>query len=160
MKLTFEELLMYCQAEALAAKVNPDEESIYRSICRGYSKKFNTPLHVVMEMDPEHVIRTHYEDQLDEVDLKDNIEEITDVIFGLADPDYEKKKEAELDEFAAQAEREEEERIKSGRPIHKSLAIQPSLKNSLSEQKPILPENAPTEGHIDLSYLEKEEAGE
>ena len=42
--IEFKDLTDYCQALAIANKLSPTEESVWRSICRSYSKKFNEPL--------------------------------------------------------------------------------------------------------------------
>lgn len=154
MALTFDEVLDYCQAIALQNKLRPSDESIWRSICRDYSIKFNTKLTEVLSMDPEHVILTHYESQLDEVNIEDNYEKLLDMIYSLQDPEYAKQKANELYDYIKQAEREETERVKAGRPIHKGLrhASELNQETKLPEAQP-----GPSQGHIDLSYLDKEE---
>jgi len=156
--LEFKDLLEYCQAIAVSGKLEPTEESVWRSICRSYSKNFSTPLHEVMALDPMFVIMTHYENQLDEIDGEERLEDLLDTIYSLSDPDHEDWKRRDLENFIEQAEAEENERIKAGRPIHRDLKNETSLK-SLPEKQPEIPKNQPTGGYLDLSYLEKEEMG-
>lgn len=158
--IDFKDLLEYCQAEAIASRVSPTEDSVWRNLCRQYSKKFHTPLSLVLEMDPEHVILNVYEDQAEEMELEDyqKLEHVLDIIKGIEDPNYEAAKAAEQDEFDRQAELEEEERIKSGKAVHP--ALQRKLNEKLAadkakaEGKEPEPEK-PKQGFIDLSYLSK-----
>lgn len=149
--INFKDLLDACQALALSAKLEPNEEAVWRSICRSYSKKFNTPLHVVLTLDPEHVILNHYEEQLEDIDAEEQAEQLLDIIYGLEDPEYEQQKREELDSFIKEAEEQEKERIKAGRPIHKAL------KDELPKFDK--PKELPKSGGINLSYLESEENG-
>lgn len=142
--LGLQELIDACQAMALAHKFEPDELSVYRSYCRKYSKSFHTPLHLVLKMDPEHVILNVYEDKLSEVDVEENAESLLDMIYSLADPEYEKQQKEEIDRFAEMAEEEERQRIAKGKPIH------PALK----EEAELFPKSLPKSGGINLSYLE------
>jgi hypothetical protein len=148
----------FCQALAIANKFSPDEEAVWRSVCRKYSSKFSTPLHEVLEMDPEYVFTHYYEDQLEDLDAEEHIDKLLDIIYGLEDPEYEKTKKEEFDTFLEQAEAEEQERVKLGKPIHPALRGETSLKNTVKKQEDVVPES-PKQGFIDLSYLEKEESG-
>lgn len=150
--MDFKSLTEYCQALALASKLSPDEEAVWRYMCRTYSKKFSTPLQEVMELDPEHVILSVYEEQLDELDPEEHVEKMLDMVYALEDPEYEAQKANELEEFIAQAEEEEIERVKNKKPIHRALRYESevSLKN--------LPDPEPKSGSINLAYLEREEA--
>ncbi len=154
--MDFKDVLESCQAEALAAKMLPDEISVFRSFCRSYSKRFSTPLHLCLDgtIPPEDIMLAEFEEQLEEVKLEDNLEMLLDKIYVLQDPTYERQKKAELEDFIVQAEREEAERIKKGRPIHRSMKDEPTLKTT-SEKAPKLDKKLPTGGSINLSYLEK-----
>lgn len=157
--LEFKELLEYCQAEAIANKMSPTECSIYRSICRTYSKEFHTPLRDVLEMDPEHVVLNVYELQSDSIDTDDyqKLEHILETLRSIEDPEYEKAKEAELAEIDRQAELEEEERLKSGKAVHPSLQKKLDEKRLLEKGQPV-PEKKPTGGFINLDYLAKQDS--
>ena len=151
--MDLKELLEYCESIALAGKLSPTEDSVWRSICRSYSRKFSTPLHLVMEMEPEFVITQFYEDQFDDVDEEDQIEKIYDMILTLEDPEYAKQKQEELDSFIEQAELEEQERIKNNKPIH------PALRGESQPNIPKLQEPPkPTSGSVSLSHLASEES--
>lgn len=156
--IEFKELLEFCQVEAIANIVTPTEISVYRSLCRRYSEMFHTPLHIVMELDPEHVILNVYEKQSEEMDLEDynKLEHIMDTIRSIEDPEYEKTRKAEQDDFDRKAELEEEERIKAGRAVHPLLQKELNAKKLLeNEQKP--EEKKPTSGSINLEYLAKQD---
>lgn len=156
--MDFQDLLNYCQAQAIANTLEGNEVTVWRSLCRSYSKSFHTPLYIVLDMDPEHVMLSVFEEQLDEFDEEKDIESILDKIYSLEDPDYENSKKEELDEFIRDAELEEQERIKEGKPIHKALRSQTSLE-SLPEMPARKNVGRPTGGTVDLSHLETEENG-
>jgi hypothetical protein len=147
----FQDIVDFCQAQALANKLEPTEDSVWRSLCRSYSKNFNTPLHLVLEMSPEYVITHVYEERYSDINEEEQLDKLLDMIYSLADPEYEKQQREETVEFMAQAEAEEAERIRLGKPIHPALKKEHSLKD-LPEEEP-----KPTSGSINLSYLEKEE---
>jgi hypothetical protein len=157
--IQFKELLEYCQAEAIATRMNPTEDSVWRALCRTYSKMFHTPLSQVLEMDPEHVILNVYEDQAEDMDIEDynKLEHILDTIRTIEDPNYEAKRKDEQDEFDRQAELEEEERIRSGKAVHRSLQKDLDAKRLLEKgEEP--PEKKPTGGMINLDYLSKQDS--
>lgn len=159
--MEFQELLDYCQSQAIASAVAPDEDSIWRSLCRTYSKTFHTPLNEVMAMSPRHVVLSVYEEQIEALDLDkyENLEKLQDTIMNILDPNYEAEKESKLADDIAQYEREEEERVKAGRAIHPSLAKKKSApEKTVSENENPPAENKPTSGSIDLSYFEKEDS--
>lgn len=151
--IEFKDLLDYCQAEAIANKLSPTEASVYRAICRSYSKMFHTPLIEVLAMDAEHVILEVYEEQLDAVDddKYENLEKMMDTILGIEDPEYERIKNDRLEEDIAKYEAEEEERIRLNKPIHPSLGKPGPL-----DAPTALPE-APKSGKVDLSHLDDED---
>lgn len=155
--MEFNDLAEYCQAKALADKLHYTDEASWRSFCRRYSKLFHTPLHVVETLDAATVLLAVYEEQLDDVDLDNNMEVILDMIYTLEDPEYAKQKKDELKQFIKDSEDEEEERQKTGRPIHKLLADEnkASRQKTLLETPPTLDPKLPHSGGINLSYLEK-----
>lgn len=157
--MTFQELIEYCQTAALASKLAPDDEAVYRTLCRTYSEMFNTPLYLVKQMEPLDAILEVYEKQFSDIDVEENLEQILDMLYGLEDPDYATTKRNELKEFMKKAEEEEKKRIEEGRPIHKSLKS-PSSKKTVLETPLPEKEKTPTGGSINLSYLEAEEAEE
>lgn len=159
--IDLKELLEYCQAEAIANRMAPTEESVWRGICRTYSERFHTPLAQVLEMDPEHVVLNVYEAQAEDMDIEDyqKLEHIMDTIRTIEDPNYEKVKKSEQDEFDRQAELEEEERIKAGRAVHKSLQKDLDRKKASEKGEPEEPKK-PTGGMINLDYLSKQDSEE
>lgn len=141
------------QIEAIAEKLNPTNEGIWRAICRSYSKKFATPLHEVLRMDPEHVFLHHYESELETVDSEENFDELHRMIKVIEDPTYVQQEQEELDDFIALAEAQEKERIRLGKPIH------PGMKSAL-ESMPTLQnphKDLPKEGFVDFSKLNPDE---
>ena len=148
--MDFKELIDTCQIAAIDSLLNSTESSVYRSMCRSYSKSFSTPLHLVLEMDPEHVMLNVYEDQLDGYDLDDmeKVSNLLESILQIEDPTYFASKKQDDEDFAKQAELEEEERIKSGRPI-------PGFKKSLLSKPVETEENRPQGGSVNFDYLSK-----
>lgn len=163
-RVSLQDLIDCCQSGAIANKLLSNEETVYRKICRDYSTKYHTPLHIVMSLDPEHVILTVFEGQLDEIDVDDPeaLENMVETLNIIDDPNYESSKESELQRFIDDAEKEEEDRLDSGKPIHKAIARETSIKNTLPE-KPIQKNDKKAGGYLNLSYLEamdKDEGGE
>ena len=154
------DLIEYCQAKAIGQRFSPTEETVYRQICREYSKEFSTPLAEVKEMDPLEVILEVYENRYGNFELSENLEQVFDLIYTLEDPDYAKSRMDEFKDFIKAAEEEEEERQATGRPVHKALADEVSIKNSLPKDPPVQEQKMPQRGSINLSYLENEESDE
>lgn len=147
--VSFQEMAEACQAEAIANKLAPTNESTWRLICRTYSQKFNTPLHVVMDLDPEIVLQNYYEGQYEDLDLEEHFETLMDMLYTIEDPEYEVYKKAELEDFIAQAAEEERQRVKAKRPIHKSMKEEATLAPEVVPDAPIAKEGS----FLDLSYL-------
>ncbi len=59
------------QILALDAIVRPDQEAIYRHMCRWYSKNFHVPLPDVIDLPIADVIREYYEGIYDEMDAEE-----------------------------------------------------------------------------------------
>lgn len=151
--MSFKEVIEACKAIAIDKALTPDEETVYRSICRSYSKKFHVPLPEVFKMDPVEVVTTEFESQLDELDMEKNGDAILEQIYTLEDPEYQSKKEEEVKEFMADAEEKEEERLREGRPIH------PELRKEFEETKlpdSPAPEKKPKSGSLSFSQLKDE----
>ncbi len=154
--ITYSDLLAAAHAEAIANTLDRTELSVHREICRAYSKKFHTPLHLVLQMNPEEVILAYYEDQMDGFDEDEDLEKILDRIYTLEDPEYARDKAKDLEDFIEKAEKDEEERLAAGKPIHKDIKNEPSLKNDFGKEEKI-EEKRPTRGSINLEYLSREE---
>lgn len=144
--LTFKDIVDTFQAEAIANHLSPTEESVLRSIYRSYAYKFNTPLHEVYKLEFDFIAINLYESQLENVDALENLEEITDMIRGIEDPEYQKNKEEALQEDISIYEEMEEARVMNKKPIwRKSQPVVPV-------EEP--PKELPKSGGINLSYLE------
>lgn len=160
--MDFQELADALRALAIANLLSPTADSVYRKICRAYSKRFSTPLHEVIDLSPEFVILNYFEDDLEDVDVDDNVEVLMDRIYSIEDPEYESMKKEEFDEFAEQAEEEERKRIAAGRAIHPALAKEstllgvPNQKNTSKNEEPPS-DNLSKGGYVNLSYLENQD---
>jgi hypothetical protein len=152
--MDFNELLQYCQAEAITSKLLPNPESMWRRICMEYSQKFHTPLHQVLELDPELVVLAYYEDQIRTWDVEEQLDNILDIIYSIEDPNYDIEKERQFREQIKRMEDEEKLRLERGDAIHPALAKEgikpkkpkPIQENTPEEPKP--PDNLPVSGGI------------
>ncbi len=144
------DVIEFCKAQALAYKLYPSEEADWRWFCREYSKVFHTPLHQVLEMEPEHVILCVFEDMFDSKRLKDpkHLEQIIDELRRLEDPDYEATKANEMDDWAAGIDEWDDARVEAG------ISVTGLKKGANPTMKP---KELPKEGGINLAYLSKEE---
>jgi hypothetical protein len=154
MSLTLSDLIDFCRAEALAGKLYPTEESEYRWFCREYSKTFHTNLPLVQKMEPEHVILTVLENGLDSYRLRkyEDFEKVIEQLRRLEDPNYDATKIKEFDDFASSIEQWEANRVKENGPI--------PVKRGKSTEQQLLEKDAkklPSQGFVDLSYLEHSE---
>lgn len=137
----FHELLEYCKALAIKNALLPNDDTMWRSICRAYSKTFFVPLPQVMAMDPEHVIMTVLEDRYESIDVIENVEKLLDQVYAIEDPEYRKQQAEELDAFAELSEEREQKRLN---------------KKTVVETKEEPQENKPTGGSVDFSNLKNE----
>lgn len=144
-------LFEYYHANAILDKLEPTELFVWESVCRTYSKRFFTPLHQVLEMNPEFVIKHVFADQYADIELKDDINEILDILMKIEDPEYERLQDEELEKFATQSVKEETQRLASGKSIMQSVKEGlVSKRKSIHEPPEVL-----KSGFIDLSYLAK-----
>lgn len=155
----FKELLDYCKAQAISNTLATNELTVWRSLCRNYSKTFSTPLHIVFDMDPEEVMLAVFENQLDDF-REEDIEAVLEQIYMLEDPEYERTRRDELKHFIDMAEEQEAERLRLGKPIHKAMKGETSIKETLPEKANKPKENKPSGGSINLSYLERMDSGD
>lgn len=152
--MNLKEVIDYSQIVAMADKLAPTETSIWITICRFFSKNYNTPLQDIIDgkVDPELVCYVYYADQLENLDEDEDLEKMMDIVNGITDPAYRKAKEAELEEFIKDIEEEERERVKSKTSLTKFL-----IKKQKKKKQP--PKEMPKSGGINLAYLSKEEEG-
>jgi hypothetical protein len=159
-------IIHYARATAIADALAPDEEANWRTICRGYSKNFHTPLHLVLAMDPEYVARAYFEDQMDDMDTDKEIDNLLDIIYTIEDPSYESEKREDLKDFMRETEKQELERLKAKKPIHPGLKAEDevSTKNTPEKITPEVPlherPDRPTSGGINLAYLSDNDSEE
>ena len=164
--MDFKELTDYCQSLAILTKLEPNAESVWRSICRSYSIKFSTPLHLCLEgqVDPETILLNLYEEELEAKDAEEIIESLLDLIYRIEDPEYEKAKEDDLQDFIAASKLQEVERVKKLSSLKKPLTpsqvpqdhspsdIQAHT-SKVNEKLQELNLQAPTGGKVDFSFL-------
>lgn len=56
---------------AVANVMSPDDDYLYRKVCRQYSSLFYTPLHEVYLLNPDEVLKQVYENMLEKMDEDD-----------------------------------------------------------------------------------------
>lgn len=149
--ISLDDIIDYCRAEAISGKFYPTEISNWRWFCREYSKTFHTPLYQVMDMDPEHVILSVFEDGYDARRLrkKEDVDAIIDDLRRLEDPNYDANQENRMADWAAGIEQWDKMRVSKGAPLPKKTDPKDPPKDP--------PKPLPKEGGINLSYMSKEE---
>jgi hypothetical protein len=135
------EIANVAQAKAINNKLQPTEESFWRSVMREYSTLFHVPLSEVKNLDPEDVLLNVYEHQYESIDVDDDSQfnKLMNVLYKLEDPNFDEKHELEEQE-ANRKILEEEERM---------IAEKAAKKRAKLEAK----KEAPKGGGINLSYL-------
>lgn len=159
------DVIEFFKIEALNNKLNPNEASIWRSLCRDYSKKFSTPLADVENLSHEKILLNLYEDELENADVSENLENWTKVLKRLSSPDdYEAEEKEEFDDFVEEARLEEAERLAKGKPIHSKIDqyqvpedIDPFKKRVLDKEKTDS-EIKPSGGSVNFSGLKDDES--
>ena len=97
--MDFYTLLEHSQLLAISSAINPTVESIYRIKCREYSVQFNTPLHVVYDLDPCLVLQALFEDQYHPSIVEEELEELLEKLYKIQDPSYSKVSNEELEDL-------------------------------------------------------------
>lgn len=154
------EIVDYCKAIALASRLSSNEASDWRYFCREYSKMFHTPLNEVLNLSPEHVIMSVFEEQLEKKNLNipEEYDALVEEVQRLEDPNFDANAEKEMDDFVKGIEAFEEERVASGAPIPRPKGLKKA--EPVVEQPPeedIIPDDAPKQGYVDLSKFANEE---
>lgn len=144
------DLVDLAEATALDSKLNPTEESTWRSIERLYSKMFSTPLHLVSTLDPLEVIIALEENKFDSLNIQDDedLNKILDRLYSLQDPEYDANREKEEEEYNKQAVKEEEQRLAK-------IAAKNAKKTEQAN-----PAVDPKKGGINLAYLAQNQENE
>lgn len=152
--LYFKDILDSAHTQAIHDKMIPSDDSLWRKFAREYSKNFSTPLHLVLDMDPEFVMLQLYEQRYDDLDMDEpeNIEFLNRVLRMIKDPSYVQEEEEELEDFVTMAEEQEKERLAKGKPIHPGMKVRNNLE-ALETQLPI-PADLPKQGFVDFSKLD------
>ena len=124
------------QILALLATEQPNWEAIYRSICRQYSKTFNTPLHTVEnELSEEYVLQHYYENIF--YDLYNDPADIDHSKYekikqDIIDPEAAKKAEDEDEEWVKEMEEELKEQQGDVEPENPNINIEDDIDISVS----------------------------
>jgi hypothetical protein len=149
------EIIELARVEAIAFKLHPTPASMWRNLCREYSKKFHTELNEVLEMSPEFVIGQVMEERLDDVNVSDpdRLEELMERIYLAEDPNYESHKEKDLQSWIKDVEEEETERLAKDAPVRTKKSRYPSKQ----EAKPEIPKDLPKDGFVNFDYINKNE---
>jgi primosomal protein N' len=94
---------------ALAETLTPSLEYHYRSICRWYSEKYHTPLHIVeRDLSPQYVLSHYYESQISHMEEED----VETLIAKALDPDWDEDEEEDIKDFINMIEQEDKARLK------------------------------------------------
>ena len=149
--MNFNELMESAQAIALESKLRPDELATWNLTCREFSKRFHTPLLEVHKLDPMFVMTELYSDQLADWDSEERIDDLTDLLGSLTDPEYDVKKERTFREEMRRIMEDEEERVKSGRAVHESL----EPKSFGEKPKDEAPNKLPASGGINMDLIKQ-----
>jgi hypothetical protein len=150
--MPFKALLDHAQAQAIVNTLENSETAVWRSICRSYSVKFSTPLHLCLDgtIAAEDILLAVFEEQLRDFNQEKDIESLIESIERIKDPSYERKKAKETDDFVKEAELEEKERLRKGEAIPHA-----------STEKTLFDSNRPAEkpkaGGVDFSDTKDEE---
>lgn len=97
--MNFYDLLETLYLKSVKTALDPDAEALWRAKCRAYSAKFNTPLHLVNDLDPEFVLTNLYELENTREHVTENLEEILDKLYKARDPDYEPMDDEEVEDL-------------------------------------------------------------
>jgi hypothetical protein len=97
--IEFNDFMEFCKLRAIACALEPNMESIWRRICREYSLKFHTPLHLVHELDPDFILTNLYETDYTISNAKENTREYLDVLYRMKDPNYEELVQEDLEDL-------------------------------------------------------------
>jgi len=82
-------LFEIAQIKAIHNALEPTMDSIWRARCRDYSKRFYTPLHVVMEdLDPEMVLLALNEERYPISCVEEELPELMETLYKIKDPSY------------------------------------------------------------------------
>ena len=94
----FFELFKLTQLRAINLALEPSAESIWRMRAREYSKKFHTPLHIVLnELDPVFVLQELSEDLYSPSIVDEELEELMDILYKTKDPNYSRMSREDLE---------------------------------------------------------------
>jgi hypothetical protein len=147
MSFDFYSLIELQQLKAIALALEPNLDSIYRIKCRNYSQKFQTPLHLVYELDPVQVLRDLFEDQYPPSIVEEELEELMDRLYTMKDPSYSRMSAEETEELVDAVLNREIKRLSKKKP-----PTQETIKADIKAAE------IPKSGGMNFADLEKLEA--
>lgn len=135
--MDFYGLLEHIQVKSILFALSPNDQSIWRGMCREYSEKFHTPLHVVYELDAEFVLTNLFETEFSTKNVKKNLDEILDRLYRMRDPNYEAMDNAELEDLVDAV-------------LNKEMKRKGEIRND-----PKIEEPKPTQGGVNFAGLDR-----
>ena len=146
-------LLELSQIKAIGNAIDPTLESIWQLKCREYSKTFHTPLHVVLDLDPELVLDSLYAEKYG-LGIEDSeIEDLLEILYKIKDPTYSKISREEMEAMVDMVINKETARLKKQKVVETSLPGDKPI-----EINPVKPQVK--SGGMNFADLEKQEAGQ
>jgi len=74
--------------KAIGLAISPTPQSVWQMRCREYSQQFHTPLHVVMELDPQLILDSLYQSKYDPSVVEEDLEGLLEILYKIKDPNY------------------------------------------------------------------------
>lgn len=134
--MDFYDILEHIQVKSILFALSPNDQYIWRRMCREYSEKFHTALDRVHQLDPEFVLTNLFEEEFSTTNVKKNLDEILDRLYRLRDPNYEVLDDAALEDLVDAV-------------LSKEMKRKGEVRND-----PKLEEPKPTQGAMNFSGLD------
>jgi hypothetical protein len=114
------------QKAALLAVLEPDNNAIMRKICRWFSVKFNTPLHVVEDLPKEYIYQHYFESIYEEME---DVDKHNQIIYLLETPEERQKRVNEEENYLKELQDE----------VNSGLTLEETLKNNKANKSKLKP---------------------
>lgn len=144
--------------------IEPDGDAFWRHLCRWYSQKFHTPLHIVEELPSDHLLTHYFETIYEDMEPDDRHDAI---IFMLESPEERKEREIREqeaeDDFMREAEAEvAEQNAKLKKDFKESVKnlSKTSLKDKVNKEKEYLDRVEELEEKIEIKFMEDDQFDE
>jgi len=119
---------------AMANVIAPDDDYMYRKVCRQYSTLFHTPLHIVFALPPDEVLKYVYEYQLEQLDEED-LDVAADKIVN--PQDYQDDKES-FDKYVKELEAEEKAKHRAKTRDKANMPTKPQSLGMAPSDSPVI----------------------